>query len=186
MQEVHVSIHFTPKAHRVEDVANALNGFKQIVTSNIKDITTKDVEIVLHHCFMPIEIVREKGWSEDIHQLLNSLDGVVSIVSHFDGNMENLEDARTEMMEAIYDAEYGGHIFVGDIVEGVAIEYELAIIDGKDNEIIHIELDDVPYEGDPQTNDPELNNVKSVGEDDIKDETGSLSDKLNELRKGGE
>lgn len=119
-----VSIHFTIKGQSVNDLNDKLNNyiFKNEIPFDFSERT--EPRSILHHCFLPEAIVKEKGFSTDIYDII--LDPMSEHkVCWYDASGLGLVWDRRYMLENLAKLN-GVAIFIGEIKEGVSDEYALA------------------------------------------------------------
>lgn len=113
-----VSIHFTIKEQSFESLELLL---AKLVTTWRPTFKFNGPTKVLHS-FMPLELVKEKGYSTELYDRL---------LNPYFGNQEclfregDLQRSRENVLSRVKDAN-GYAIFIGDIKEGVEVEYNLA------------------------------------------------------------
>lgn len=127
-----VSIHFTTKGQTVEEINTKLNDyiFKNNETMPFDFSEPSEPRSVLHHCFLPEKVVKEKGFSTEIY------DDVLHPTSEqkvcwFGTSDYGLVWDRRLMLENLKKLN-GVAIFIGEIKEGVREEYDLALELGVD------------------------------------------------------
>ena len=130
-----VSIHFTIKGQSVGEIAGKLeNARKDGLLPFEFSIEEQEVRTVLHHCFLPEKLVKERKFSTEIYdRVLNPM--TVHQVCWFDASHLGLLWSRKLMLENIKKTN-GVAVFVGEIKEGV--EEELRLAQNAGVEIIHI------------------------------------------------
>ena len=133
------SIHFTTKTQTVQQIRGKLLKW-QLDNPDLLHLHPVWVKPIMHHCFMHRVLVEHLGYDTELVDFLDSIEAVN--VTHYPmkGDMvvaqpESLFAARVKMIEHIIDFK-GSCIFIGDIVEGVQTEYDLAI--KLNANIIHI------------------------------------------------
>jgi len=124
MQRTDYTIHFTIKEQSLDVIKEKLNNFLK----ENKDNLVFDENTVLHHCFLPREVVKEKGFSTD---LVDFLDTICPNQVRWFGVAPTLEKSRLLMLNNLNGMD-GSAIFVGEIKEGVKEELDLAMDCGVD------------------------------------------------------
>lgn len=128
-----VSIHFTIKDQPLDVIEDKINKWFRDGKHVVDFSERTEPRSILHHCFLPREIVIEKGFSEDLVDMLDMISEFQ--VRWFNTHAYGLVWSRQLMLENL--AKLGGTaIFVGEIKEGVKEEYDIAEKLGLD--IIHI------------------------------------------------
>jgi len=121
-----VSLHFTIKGQTVQEIDQKLEKYFQENKENlIFDFSEPSTpRSVLHHCFLPEQMVKDKGFSTEVYdEILHTMSE--HKVCWFGSSDYGLEWDRRLMLENI--AKLGGvSVFVGEIKEGVKDEYDLA------------------------------------------------------------
>lgn len=120
-----VSIHFTIKGQTVEDINAKLDVYINNNQGKLPFDFSERTEprSVLHHCFLPEKVVKEKGFSTDIYT--DILDPFSEQKVCWYGTSDyGLEWDRRLMLENLKKLN-GLAIFIGEIKEGVADELQL-------------------------------------------------------------
>src|SRR6476620_1220640 len=120
-----VSIHFTTKGQTVEEINKKLDDyFRSNQDALLFDFSEKtEPRSILHHCFLPEKMVKEKGFSTQIYyDILHSISE--NKVCWFGTSDYGLEWDRRLMLENLAKLK-GVAVFVGEIKEGVADELKL-------------------------------------------------------------
>lgn len=108
-----ISIHFTLKGQTIEEIQGKLNDW----FANKKH----NPHMVLHHCFLPREIVVEKGFDTSV---VDFLDGLAdNQVRWYNTSPKGLGVSRFLMLQNLLRCN-GTAIFIGDIKEGVLEEFD--------------------------------------------------------------
>lgn len=122
-----VSIHFTIKNQSIESINDKLdNYFSRTKTEDFAFNFSEPTEprSILHHCFLPEKKVIEKGLSTEIYDsILHSISE--DKVCWFGTSDYGLEWDRRLMLENLKKIN-GIAVFVGEIIEGVKDEFDLA------------------------------------------------------------
>ena len=113
MRAKFISISFTIKGQDLQQIRQELEYISNITGS-------KSGKSILVHGFMPMDVVKEKGFSADVNHMLKEL---FPRQIHFykEGDLQGM---RKEMCEFMV-ANKGTAFIVGGIVDGVAEEYNL-------------------------------------------------------------
>jgi len=128
------TLHFTVKGQNISDIERV---FENADLPFHNDLTS----IQLHHCFLTKEEVIQKGFSTSVVDMLERCsDNIIC----WNKSSETLFNARANMITTVNRA-HGTAIFIGDIIEGVLEEYNLAEQSGiniikipiKHKEILH-------------------------------------------------
>lgn len=121
-----VSIHFTIKGQTVSEINQKFNDYIDKTADKLPfDFSEpSSPRSVLHHCFLPEKVVKEKGFSTDVY------DDILHPTSEhkvcwFGVSDYGLPWDRRLMLENIKKLN-GLSIFIGEIKEGVKDEYDLA------------------------------------------------------------
>lgn len=121
-----VSLHFTIKGQTVQQINEKIDAYFKANGENTPFDFSEPTEprSILHHCFLPEKMVKEKGFSTEVYdEVLHSMSE--HKVCWFGASDYGLEWDRRLMLENI--AKLGGvSVFVGEIKEGVKEEYDLA------------------------------------------------------------
>lgn len=116
------SIHFTLKEQSLDSIKEKLRKWYCENVGTI-DLTSKDRQTVMHHCFLPREIVIENAYSTSLVDMLDTI--TKTQVRWYNAGIEGLTESRWRMFENL--KRVGGvAIFIGDIKEGVKEELEIA------------------------------------------------------------
>lgn len=124
-----VSIHFTLKGQTTTELNQKLDAFcsNENVHNPKFDFSERAIGAprnILHHCFLPKKIVEEKGFSTEVYD--DILDPFSEDTVCWYGTSEcGLEWDRILMLENLKKLD-GIAIFLGEIKDGVAEEYEIA------------------------------------------------------------
>lgn len=121
-----VSIHFTIKGQTVAELDKKIQDFIDANRDNLPFDFSESTEprSILHHCFLPESTVKEKGFSNEVYEvILHSLCEIK--ICWFGTSQLGMEWDRRLMLENL--KKLGGvAVFVGDIKEGVKDEYDIA------------------------------------------------------------
>lgn len=128
------SIHFTTKGQDVKALFAKLKYYLDEHAEHFTFVQTTESNVisnnVVHHCFLPEKVVKEKGWSNDIYDcVLNAVAN--NKVCWFGVSDYGLDWDRRLMLENLKKVD-GLAIFIGNISDGVKDEYDLAIDLGLD------------------------------------------------------
>lgn len=127
------SIHFTIKEQSIEQIEAALKQWNKQTGFLVSMYDAGNP--VLHHCFLPREIIKQKGFSESVVDFLDSIE--VSTVRWF-STTPNIKTSRELMIQNL-DRVKGVALFIGEIKEGVKDEWDLvSVFDGIEK--IHIPI----------------------------------------------
>lgn len=119
-----VSIHFTTKGQTVEEINTKFNEYirnnQEPLAFDFSERT--EPRSILHHCFLPEKLVKEKGDSTDIY------DDILHPTSEdkvcwFGTSDYGLEWDRIYMLENLKKVN-GLAIFIGDLKEGVLEDFK--------------------------------------------------------------
>ena len=120
-----VSIHFTTKGQTVEEINTKFNNYIENNQGNLPFDFSERTEprSVLHHCFLPEKVVKEKGFDTAIY------DDILHPTSEhkvcwFGTSDYGLVWDRRLMLENLAKLK-GVAVFIGEIKEGVADELKL-------------------------------------------------------------
>lgn len=116
-----VSVHFTIKDQSFESLRILLN--KLVTTWEPTFVfTNNEIGTVVVHCFLPKEVVKEKGYSMDLYdQLLDPFFPKQQCIFR-EGDIQR---SRENLLSRVKE-ENGYAIFIGDVKEGVQEEWDLA------------------------------------------------------------
>lgn len=120
-----VSIHFTTKGQTVQEINKKFNDY---INNNQKTLPfdfseRTEPRSILHHCFLPEKVVKEKGFSTEIYdEILHPTSE--QKVCWFGTSDYGLVWDRRLMLENLAKLK-GVAVFIGEIKEGVKEEYEL-------------------------------------------------------------
>jgi len=143
-----VSIHFTLKGQTIEQIEKKLDywldseeykeqfDFSQrdgFVCENVWKHT--EPRSVLHHCFLPRKIVEQKNLPSDVWYFLEMISEDIVCWNGVWNNGDALCCDRLIMLENIKKLN-GLSLFIGDIIDGVKDEYDIATRLGIDIIII--------------------------------------------------
>lgn len=120
-----VSIHFTTKGQTVEEINAKFNDYINNNQGSLPFDFSERTEprSVLHHCFLPEKVVKEKGFSNDIYEdILHPTSE--QKVCWFGTSDYGLVWDRRLMLENLKKLN-GVALFIGEIKEGVKEEYDL-------------------------------------------------------------
>jgi hypothetical protein len=120
-----VSIHFTTKGQTVEEINTKFNDYisknQQTLPFDFSERT--EPRSILHHCFLPEKVVKEKGFDTAIYDdILHPTSE--NKVCWFGTSDYGLVWDRRLMLENLKKLN-GVALFIGDIKDGVREEYEL-------------------------------------------------------------
>lgn len=121
-----VSIHFTTKGQTVQEINTKFNEYIRSNQESLPfDFSEKtEPRSILHHCFLPEKIVKEKGFATDIYEdILHPTSE--NKVCWFGTSDYGLEWDRRLMLENLAKLK-GVSVFIGEIKEGVSEELKLA------------------------------------------------------------
>jgi hypothetical protein len=124
MKKYDLSIHFTIKGQTMTEIDSKIDNWLE-ANKDILDCSEKEEgepTTVLHHCFLPREIVEAKGFSTDV---VDSLDEIASNQVRWYSVHEDLGMSRLLMLQNLKRLN-GVALFVGEVKEGVKDEYLLA------------------------------------------------------------
>jgi hypothetical protein len=124
-----VSIHFTLKGQTTKEIAKKLDAFCDGENlNNPKFDFSERLEgaprNVLHHCFLPEKVVKEKGFPTDVYDDILDPFSEDKVCWYGTSDYGLVWDRRL-MLENLKKVD-GLAIFVGDIKEGVEEEYNIA------------------------------------------------------------
>lgn len=128
MKKYDLSIHFTLKGQTCEEIEQKFRAWEQSKDYEgqfDEDETDDEIRTVLHHCFLPEKVVKEKGFSREVWDLLDMLSEDIVCWNGVSGEDMGLVWDRIYMLENIKKLN-GVSIFIGEIKEGVLEEYETA------------------------------------------------------------
>lgn len=122
-----ISVHFTIKDQSIESINEKLdNYFKENQNSFKFDFSEPtNPRSILHHCFLPEKIVKEKGFDESIYQDILHPFSEHKVCWYGTSDYGLIWDRRL-MLENIKKLN-GLAVFIGKIDEGVKVEYDLAV-----------------------------------------------------------
>jgi hypothetical protein len=120
-----ISIHFTTKGQTIAEISAKFNDY---ITNNQNslpfDFSEKsEPRSVLHHCFLPEILVKEKGFSNDVYDVILHPTSEHK-VCWFGTSDYGLHWDRRLMLENLKKLN-GVSVFIGNLVEGVKEEYDL-------------------------------------------------------------
>jgi len=116
-----VSLHFSLKHTPLSRVNEIFLVYLLNNPTNIDNSAT-----TLHHCFLTRKEVEEKGFPTNVVEWLESITEDITTVISYSKGMDNVEESRTEMMGQMKKGFKPLCIFIGDILDGVETEYEMA------------------------------------------------------------
>ena len=111
-----ISIHFTIKDQPLSDIEEKFDSW---LRDNIDDV---DANVVINHCFLPREVVEEKGFPTDLLDFIESIGFKENTICWYNDALLN---ARRDMLQALKSIG-GTALFIGDVKEGVQVELDLA------------------------------------------------------------
>lgn len=129
MKKYDISIHFTLKSQTVEQVDEKFS--KWLDSDNYQgqfDFSENDEEEprnVLHHCFLPKEKVIARKIGTEVWDFLDTISEHIICWNGVWNDGNSLYWDRRLMLENIQKIN-GISIFIGDIIEGVKEEYDIA------------------------------------------------------------
>ena len=129
MKKYDLSIHFTLKGQTVEQVDEKFS--KWLDSDNYQgqfDFSENDEEEprnVLHHCFLPKEKVIARKIGTEVWDFLDTISEHIICWNGVWNDGDSLYWDRRLMLENIQKIN-GISIFIGDIIEGVKEEYDIA------------------------------------------------------------
>ena len=129
MKKYDISIHFTLKSQTVEQVDEKFS--KWLDSDNYQgqfDFSENDEEEprnVLHHCFLPKEKVIARKIGTEVWDFLDTISEHIICWNGVWNDGDSLYWDRRLMLENIQKIN-GISIFIGDIIEGVKEEYDIA------------------------------------------------------------
>ena len=132
-----ISIHFTIKGQTVSELNKKLsNYFDENQDELVFDFSEQtEPRSILHHCFLPESLVKEKGFSNEIYdELLDPLSE--NKVCWYNTSSLGLIWDRVFMLENLSKLN-GVAVFIGEIKEGVKEEFDVCKELGI--EVIHIQ-----------------------------------------------
>lgn len=118
------SIHFTIKGQTMKEINKKIDNW--LATQSLIDFSEKaegEPSAVLHHCFLPREMVVARGFSTEVVDTLDEISGESQV--RWFGASDDLGMSRLLMLQNIKRLK-GIAIFVGEVKEGVKEEYELS------------------------------------------------------------
>lgn len=128
-KQLDFSIHFTIKGQSVEEIFNKIKTFQK-ENPDALDLNYRPgdgVVPVLHHCFMRKADVQSRGFDTTLCDKLAELSQYSICWNGVSQN--NLEEDRALMLRNLKKVG-GTAVFVGNIIEGVQDEYNLALFTG--------------------------------------------------------
>lgn len=123
-----VSIHFTTKAQSIEHLNKLLTTFCEGENYNNPKFDFSEAtqpRSVLHHCFLPEETVKEKGFSNEVYETILNPTSEHQICWYGVSGRLGLVWDRMYMLENIKKLN-GIALFIGELKEGVLEEFEIA------------------------------------------------------------
>ena len=129
MKKYDISIHFTLKSQTVEQVDEKFS--KWLDSDNYQgqfDFSENDEEEprnVLHHCFLPKEKVIARKIGTEVWDFLDTISEHIICWNGVWNDGDSLYWDRRLMLENIQKSN-GISIFIGDIIDGVKEEYDIA------------------------------------------------------------
>ncbi len=129
MKKYDLSIHFTLKSQTVEQVDEKFS--KWLDSDNYQgqfDFSENDEEEprnVLHHCFLPKEKVIARKIGTEVWDFLDTISEHIICWNGVWNDGDSLYWDRRLMLENIQKSN-GISIFIGDIIDGVKEEYDIA------------------------------------------------------------
>lgn len=122
-----VSIHFTTKGQSVQELNKK---FDEYITSNQNSLPfdfseSTNPRSVLHHCFLPEKVVKEKGFSNEIYEDILHPTSEHKVCWYGTSDYGLVWDRRL-MLENLKKLN-GIAIFIGEIKDGVKDEYDLVL-----------------------------------------------------------
>lgn len=120
-----VSIHFTTKGQTVEELNNKFDKWIDENKSNLPFDFSEPSEprSVLHHCFLPEKVVEEKGFSTEIYDTILNPTSEHKICWYGVSDYGLVWD-RQLMLENLKKCN-GIAVFIGEIKDGVKVEFDL-------------------------------------------------------------
>lgn len=129
MKKYDLSIHFTIKGQTVAEIESKLNAWldsdKYLGQFDFSEKDEEEPRTVLHHCFLPKKVVEQKGWSTDVWDFLETISEDIVCWNGVWNDGDALVWDRVMMLRNIIRTD-GISIFIGNIIEGVKEEYDIA------------------------------------------------------------
>ena len=128
MQKYDLTVHFTLKGQQVSEIDRKLTDW--LKSENYQgqfDFSQRlddEPRNVLHHCFLPQRIIKEKGFSTEVWDFLEMVSDDIVCWHGVSGDLGLVWDRRY-MLENLKKIN-GTAIFIGNIIEGVKEEYDIA------------------------------------------------------------
>lgn len=122
------SLHFSTKLQSIEKIDKKFNDWMKSVDYKIIDCSEREegeLRTVLHHCFIPYEIALISKKYDIIKETLDFLDTISEDQVRWFLSDETLGMSRLLMLQNLKRLN-GVAIFIGDIIDGVNEEYQLA------------------------------------------------------------
>lgn len=131
-----VSIHFTTKGQTVEELNNKLDKWIDENMGSLPFDFSEPTEprSVLHHCFLPEQVVQAKGFSNEIYDMILNPTSEQKICWNGVSDYGLTWDRRL-MLENLKKLN-GIAVFIGEIKDGVQVEYDLVRELGIDHVLI--------------------------------------------------
>lgn len=114
-----ISIHFSLKGADIEKVGEILLDYLHSIMHKVDGTTS------INHCFLSRAEVEEKGFDTTVVEFFEGFEEGMNVKSHTRG-MVYVDAARADMFTELKNSFNPLCIFIGDIVEGVEIEYNTA------------------------------------------------------------
>jgi hypothetical protein len=135
MKKYDLSIHFTLKGQTVEQIDQKLNNWldsdKYQGQFDFSENDEDEPRNVLHHCFLPKEKVIARQIGTEVWDFLDTISEHIICWNGVWNDGDSLCWDRRLMLENIQKVN-GISIFIGDIIEGVKEEYDIAVELGID------------------------------------------------------
>lgn len=129
MKKYDLSIHFTLKGQTASQIDEKLNNWlesdKYTGQFDFSENGETEPRNVLHHCFLPKKVVEQKGFSTEVWDMLETISEDIVCWNGVWNDGDALCWDRKLMLENIKKVN-GISIFIGEIIEGVKEEYDIA------------------------------------------------------------
>lgn len=129
MKKYDLSIHFTLKGQTVSQIDEKLdkwlNSEEYQGQFDFSENGDDEPRNILHHCFLPKKTVVQKGFSTEVWDMLETISEDIICWNGVWNDGDALCWDRQLMLENIKKVN-GISIFIGDIIEGVKEEYDIA------------------------------------------------------------
>lgn len=128
MQKYDLTVHFTLKGQQVSEIDRKLTDWLKSENYqgqfDFSERLDDEPRNVLHHCFLPKRIIEEKGFSTEVWDFLEMVSDDIICWYGVSGNLGLVWDRRY-MLENLKKIN-GTAIFIGNIIDGVKEEYDIA------------------------------------------------------------